>query len=90
MAICNSFTNAFDLECLFVNIFSGSNLIFIFVALIFIAIMAGRMRMFAGAMGVAIILFSILIFPISQWLFYVTIIIGLIISGLALANALNR
>lgn len=90
MAICSSFINAFDLECLFVNTFSGSVTIFMFVALIFIVMMAGRMRMFAGAMGVIFILFSILIFPIVSWLAYITIPIGLIFGGLAIANALNR
>lgn len=90
MALCSSVIGPFDLECLFVNTFSGSVILFTFIALIFIVMMAGRMRMFAGALGVSLILFAILIMPIAPWVIPVFALFALTVLAVIIISTLGR
>lgn len=64
-----------DLQTLFINTFAGSTLIFIGIALFFIAGLSARFRMPNIIFGSMIALFGILMMPIASWLYVLIIIV---------------
>jgi len=68
-----------DLETIFINVLAGSTVIFVFIALIFTAILAARLKMPSVVYGMMMILLSIVLQNHAGGLF----IIGLVITGLA-------
>lgn len=91
---CEGFINPLDLECLLVNTLSGSVIMFIALAIIAIAIIAGSFRMKTLTVTLMFGLFVVLFFPIlGAELRGIYIIFGLV-SGFIifklLANLIKR
>ncbi len=55
------FIDPLDLETIFVDLFSGSALIFLFVALVVIAILAARFKMPGGVTVTILVMFSVIL-----------------------------
>lgn len=79
--VCTGFIQPLDLECLFVNTFAGSMDIFIGVAFLVIAIIAGRFRMMNITIGLMYGLFIIL----TTWIFTGWLLLLLLICGFGIA-----
>jgi hypothetical protein len=80
---CEGFIAPLDLECLFVNTFAGSYDIFIGIAFIAIAILAGKFKIMNIGVAVLYGLFIILISVLSVfkgWLMLVILILGFAIA----------
>lgn len=78
---CESFIQPLDLECLFVNTFSGGIAIFIAISIIAIAIMAAKFRMGNFATMAMFGVFVVLFFPIlGAELGVIYLILGLILG----------
>lgn len=75
-----------NIEYLFINVFAGSILIFIAVALLSIAMFAGKMRLPNVIFGMMIALFAILEMAIAGWLFVLVIIISGVLIGYTISR----
>lgn len=74
---CSGFIAPLDLECLFVNTLAGSKEIFLALAFIAIAILAGKFRMLNIGVAVMYGLFIILVsLTFTGWLMLVVLILG--------------
>ena len=72
-----------ELDYWLVNVFSGSWDIFLFVAIVLIAGLAGRFRMSNLAFGMSLLLFALLLAPFYSWIIVITILlVGLIVFTL--------
>ena len=90
MAVCGSFTNFLDLNCIFVNTFAGNINIFVGIAVIVTMALAGMLRMPMAVLGAGIILLGLLLANWSAWLFFIGWLIGAILIGLSIARAFSR
>ncbi len=72
------FVNPLDLEMIFINIFSGSWMIFIYVAMFGIAAMAAYFRMSNINFFIFLGLFGIFMAAFAQayWFYVLTVIVG--------------
>jgi len=87
---CADFLNPLDLECLLVNNFSGTWLIFGLLALVGIIMLSGRFRMSGAVLGGGIMLFSILMYDQLNWLVYLSLFVGGLTIWIIIANVLKR
>ena len=88
--VCGSFINFMDLQCVFVNTFAGSLNIFVGIAILVVMSLAGALRMPMAVVGAGIVLLGLLLANWVAWLFYIGLIIGAILIGLAIARAFSR
>ena len=84
MVVCSTFVNFLDLQCLFVNIFSGTPLIFGVIALLIVAIMGAYFRMITPILGAITLIFAVIFRDVLGPLFWVIIVLGaiLLIGGI--------
>lgn len=83
---CEGFIQPLDLECIFVNTLAGSMDIFIGIAFLTIAILAGKFRMVSIGIALMYGLFIILMSVIfNGWL-----LILLLLLGIAIAFAFSK
>lgn len=87
MAVCGAFVNILDLECLFVNIFSGTPVIFGIIALIVIAILAATFRMGTPVAGALVMVFAIIFKAYIGAIFWLIIVLGSMVLLIPLINA---
>ena len=81
MGDCTGFIEPLDLRCILINLFAGSMEIFIFISMIFIAIMGARFRMLNTTLLIMYALFAVLMANFMQgYLFLVVLVIGLVVS----------
>lgn len=60
--ICTNFVQPLNLECLFVNMFAGSWILFGLLAILAIIFMAGKFRMTGAGVLVSVVAFAIIFF----------------------------
>jgi hypothetical protein len=65
---CVPFVNPLDLQCIFVNMFSGTPLIFSLFLLLIVIILAARFRMPNVVLGAVLFLLSIMFIDDMLWL----------------------
>ena len=81
MADCTGFIEPLDLRCILINTFAGSMEVFIFIAMIAIAVLGARFRMLNTTLLIMYALFAILMANFMQgYLFLVILVIGLTVS----------
>jgi hypothetical protein len=83
---CTGFIQPLDLECLFVNTFAGSYDIFIGIAFVVIAILAGKFKM----MNITIALMFGLFVILTTLTFQGWLLILLLISGFGIAYWVSK
>jgi len=76
MAVCGTFVQPLDLECIFVNMLSGDWIIFSVLALAFIISLAGTFRMSNIVTGASVFLFGVVFFGQMPWIMYISIMFG--------------
>ena len=76
----------FNLSYLLINVFAGSSMIFIGIALLAIAAFAGKMRMPNVIFGMIIALFGILMMSYAGWLYVIVLIVGGLLMGYVLSR----
>lgn len=87
---CTGVISPLDFECLFVNTFSGSMLIFVFIALLVITVMAARFAMTALILGCMVVLFGIFFGAYANELYSIVAVILFLIIGLIIASMIKR
>ena len=81
--MCTTFVNPLDLECVLVNILSGSWKIFGIIALLGIALLGARMRMLTFTIGASILVFAVMFAGELPWVFWTVILFfGIFISSI--------
>jgi hypothetical protein len=79
--VCTGFIQPLDLQCLFVNTLAGSVEIFMGLAFLAIAIIAGKFRMLNITVAIMYGLFIILVtFIFNGWLMLMVLLLGFAIS----------
>jgi hypothetical protein len=81
MVDCSGWIQPLDLECIFVNTFSGSMDIFMGVAFLVIAILAGKFKM----MNITIALMYGLFVILTTWVFTGWLLLMLLITSFGIA-----
>ena len=76
----------FDLQTIFINVFSGNTYIFVFISLIVLAMLAAKFRMSNLTFGVIICLYASLIAVVASWFLFIVVLI----AGFAIFYALGR
>ena len=84
--ICGSFTNFLDLQCHFVNTLSGGNSIFIGIAAFAYLLLSAYLRMPIGAIGAGLVLLGAILTPINPAIFVLSIVVGLVMVAISLAQ----
>lgn len=78
---CSGWVEPLNLECILVNTFAGSIEIFVFLALIFIAMVGARFRMINMTLLIMFGLFGVLMAQFMGGIYFLTVMIaGLVIS----------
>jgi len=90
MGVCTGFIEPLNLECLFINVFAGNAVIFLFLAFIFIGAMAARFRMRNTIVMLMVGLFSILFGRFEPGLYILTVLLGGIIAYTAIRRVVSR
>lgn len=79
MAICTTFIEPLNLQCVFINTFAESIGIFVAVALIVIAILGARFRMINSVFLILVALFSLIMSPYLSWLWFIVLFLSTIV-----------
>lgn len=79
MPICTDFIQPLNLQCLFVNTFSGTPLIFVVISFFIISAMAAVLKMNGFIFLAFIALFSVIVAEIYPPIYVFSIIIGSLI-----------
>ena len=87
---CAEFINPLDLQCIFVNVLSGSWKIFGIIALLGIAILGARMRMITFTIGAAILVFAVMFAGELPWIFWAAILFYAIFITAIIARMFTR
>ena len=85
----DSFVMPLDLKYIFVNVLAGSMEIFMFLAMIFIAMIAGYFRMMSSTMIVLYILFAILMGQFMSGIYLLVVLIGGLVSFYLLSKIIK-
>lgn len=87
---CTSFTNFLDLQCIFLNVFSGGINIFLAVGSIAYLLFASALRLPLGAVGAGFVLLGLILSPISNGFLVVLLIFGFIFIGISVSQLFQR
>jgi len=90
MVTCSGFIEPLNLQCILVNLFAGTSIIFLFVAFISIAAVAGAFRMRNGTGLIMLAIFGILFSQFVAGLYLIIILIAGFISFSSLKKLVSR
>lgn len=80
----------FDLHTLFVNVFAGTTVLFIGIALLVIAALSAKYRLPVMAAGMLFALFAVVMMPWAPWLYFLAVIFVGLTVFYTIARLMNR
>lgn len=91
MADCSGFLQPLNLQCILVNMFAGDINIFIFIAIIAIAIIAATFRMVNSITLIMFVLFSIVMSNyVHDTIFYLVIVLLGLLIGFIISQQVKK
>ena len=94
MVVCESFINPLDLECIFINTFAGSPIVFVGLAILAIAGLGAMFRMknsmVLAMFGIFVVLFSPILGAELGGIYVVVAVVLVLILGKVLADLIKR
>jgi hypothetical protein len=87
---CVPFASPLDLQCIFVNMFSGTWIIFSLLLILLVIIMAAKFRMPNIILGAVLFLMAIMFRDQMLWLTIVMAVGGAIVIVIQLMQGLNK